>query len=69
MRRNEGNVDRVIRVVVAAAAAGGAVAVGPGSPAGIALFVVAGVMLATAAVGFCPLYALLGVDTCPATRG
>ena len=31
---------------------------------GIVLFVVAAVMLVTAAVGFCPLYRLFGISTC-----
>jgi hypothetical protein len=40
-------------------------AVGFGTVAGIVLLVVAGVMVVTAAVGFCPLYAVFGVSTCP----
>ena len=35
---------------------------------GIILLVVAGVMAVTAAVGFCPLYALFGFSTCPVKR-
>lgn len=65
MRRNEGNVDRVVRLVVAAVAVGVAAAVGFGTVGGIVLLVVAGIMLVTAAVGFCPLYAVFGVSTCP----
>ena len=37
--------------------------VGAGSVAGIVLFVVAAIMLATSAIGFCPLYALLHIDS------
>lgn len=64
MGRNESNIDRIIRVVVAVAAVAIALAIGAGSVGGIILLVVAAVMLVTAAVGFCPLYRVLGVNTC-----
>ena len=65
MQKNESNVDRIVRVVVAAAALVGAMAVGLGSVGGIVLLAVAVIMAVTAAVGFCPLYRLIGVSTCP----
>lgn len=65
MQKNESNVDRIVRVVVAAAALVGAMAVGFGSVGGIVLLAVAVIMAVTAAVGFCPLYRLIGVSTCP----
>ncbi|EMA67540.1 hypothetical protein C461_07434 [Halorubrum aidingense JCM 13560] len=37
--------------------------------AALVLGVAALLMLGTAATGFCGLYALLGVDTCPASAG
>jgi len=56
---NEGTVDRVLRVVVGAVLIG-LVFVGPQTPWGwIGL-----VPLATGLVGFCPLYRVLGVNTC-----
>ena len=62
MQHNTGTADRIARVVLAIAfAVGGALA---GGTLGIILFVLAAVMLVTAAVGFCPLYRLVGVDTC-----
>jgi len=63
MSRNESNLDRMIRVAVAVVAIVAGVAVGSSSLLGIVLFVVAAVMLVTAAVGFCPLYRLLGIRT------
>ena len=63
MSRNESNLDRMIRVAVAVIAFVAGVAVGSSSLLGIVLFVVAAVMLVTAAVGFCPLYRLLGIRT------
>jgi hypothetical protein len=63
---NVGTVDRIVRLLVAAvlaaAVAGGAVG---GWVAGAAL-VVAAVLAVTAVVRFCPLYALVGIRTCPA---
>jgi hypothetical protein len=39
--------------------------VGPAGRLAIVLYVLAGVMLATSAVSFCPLYPLLGLRTRP----
>lgn len=64
MKLNMGSVDRVLRAfVVAPLAIVIAIVVGAGSVAGIILLVVAAIMLLTAAVGFCPLYRLLRIDT------
>jgi len=69
MTRNEGTLDRVIRLVLAVAAAAGAVAVGLGTVLGVVLAVVAVILLVTAAVGFCPLYRVMGLSTCPVGTG
>lgn len=60
---NESTLDRAIRMVAGAVLAGVYVSgVVSGVPAGIAL--VAGlVLLLTGMTGFCPLYALLRIDT------
>ena len=64
MSRNMNNTDRALRTFLAAPAAIIATfAVGPGSIAGIVLFALAAIMLATSAIGFCPLYKLLHLDT------
>jgi Protein of unknown function (DUF2892) len=64
MARNMNNPDRGLRTfVVAPAAVVAAVLVGAGSVGGILLFALAAVMLATSAVSFCPLYALLHINT------
>ncbi len=64
MNKNTGNTDRAVRLVVAVVAAVAAWLVGFGSLVGIVLLVVAAVMLVTAAVGFCPLYRVFGINTC-----
>ena len=63
MSTNMSTLDRGLRVLVAVAAVAVAVAAGAGSIGGIVLFVVAGVLLATSAVGFCPLYRLFRIDS------
>ena len=64
MTRNMSNLDRGLRAfVVAPAAVIAGVLVGAGSAGGILVLVLAAVMLATSAVGFCPLYTLLHINT------
>ena len=66
MARNMGAVDRGLRAfIVAPVALVVALLIGAGTLVGIILFVVAGVMLLTAAVGFCPTYTVLGMTTHP----
>lgn len=65
MTINESRTDRVVRVALAVAAVLAALAVGAGSVLGIVLLAVAAVLLVTAAVGFCPLYRVFGLSTCP----
>ncbi len=64
MKPNEGTTDRIIRLVLAVVFFGLAFTVAGGVWVYVAL-VLGGVMLLTAAIGFCPLYALLGISTCP----
>ncbi|HEY5160173.1 MAG TPA: DUF2892 domain-containing protein [Gaiellaceae bacterium] len=64
MNRNMSNLDRGLRTfVVTPILIVAAILLGAGSIAGIVLFVLAGVMLATSAVGFCPLYTLFHIAT------
>jgi hypothetical protein len=57
--KNEGTADRVIRVVIGLALLSLTV-IGPHTPWGY----VGLVPLATGVFGFCPLYRLVGVNTC-----
>ena len=64
MKRNMGTADRVIRgFIVAPGALAWAALAGWTTAWGIVALVVTGVMLITAAVGVCPLYAALGITT------
>ena len=66
MTCNVGGVERPIRIVV------GIVVIAIGafgslSPIGTAIALVVGtIALVTGAIGYCPLWALLGMNTCPA---
>lgn len=64
MKKNMGTADKTIRVIIALVAAylyfSGTI---PGT-LGIVLLVVAIVFLLTSLVSFCPLYTLIGVNTC-----
>ena len=65
MRGNMGTLDRVLRaVIIAPALIVLSLAVfDVGSVLGIVAFAFAGLMLATAGVGFCPFYTLFGIST------
>ena len=58
--KNVGTIDRVLRIVVGLALIS-IVFVGPQTPWGW----IGGVPLATALIGYCPLYSVLGIKTCP----
>jgi hypothetical protein len=65
MKKNMGTADRIIRVIIAAIIGilyfTGTVS----GTLGIVLLVLAGVFVLTSSIGFCPLYALFGISTCP----
>lgn len=60
---NEGTLDRSIRIVLGIALLSLTV-VGPRSMLGL----IGIVPIVTGVIGFCPLYKLLGLSTCPAPR-
>ena len=65
MKKNMGNLDKIIRIILAVVMAGlyfGGIVSGT---FGIVLVVLAGVFLLTSLVSFCPLYTLVGLNTCP----
>lgn len=68
MKSNESSIDRIIRAIVGVAALVGALAIGIGTLGGILTLVLGGVLVVTAATGFCPLYRFLGLSTVPAKK-
>lgn len=68
MRTNEGTTDRILRAAAGVVALVIALMAGLGSVGGILMLVVAAILLVTAATGFCPLYRVLGLSTCPVDK-
>ena len=63
MKVNVGNIDRIVRIF------GGLALIGLAAAGSIGVWGYIGILpLATALVGSCPAYTLLGVDTCPTPR-
>lgn len=62
MKLNVGGIDRALRILAGLGLVAWAVAGGP-------VWAWIGVVpLATGAVGFCPFYPLIGLNTCPAKK-
>ena len=65
MKKNMGNIDRIVRLlIVVSLVVLYFTGIATGLLGTIAL-VVAGIFTATSLTGFCPIYAALGVKTCP----
>jgi hypothetical protein len=63
VQQNVGSIDRIARIAIGIALAAVALSGAVAGPAVYVAWFVAGLMLVTGAVGFCPLYAALGVST------
>jgi hypothetical protein len=63
MNHNVGTADRIVRVVLGLGAIAWAGSVGWSSTTAVVLLVLGAVLIGTAALGFCPLYRLLGIST------
>ena len=65
MKQNMGSIDRIVRIILAAVFGllyfNGVVT----GTLGIVLLVLGGVFVVTSLVGFCPLYKIFGLNTCP----
>ncbi len=60
---NEGTIDRTVRVIAGLAILSLAF-IGPRTPLGF----IGAVPLLTGLIGFCPLYRVLGISTCPVPK-
>jgi hypothetical protein len=63
MKLNVGGIDRILRIVVGLALVVWAALLGGPVWAWIGI-----VPLATGAIGFCPLYPMIGMSTCPTKK-
>lgn len=64
MKKNVGKIDKVIRIILAFALIVAAVAIPLEGVLQYVIIAVGVVFLVTAFVGFCPLYAIPGCNTC-----
>lgn len=68
MKQNMGSTDKIIRIILAIVFGvlyfTGTVT----GTIGIVLIILGAVFLATSLVGFCPIYAVLGMNTCSAKK-
>lgn len=65
MKKNMGNADRIIRLVFAAVFAALYFTQTVTGTVGIVLLVLGAVFALTSIISFCPLYTLVGLNTCP----
>lgn len=68
MKTNVGNIDKAVRIVLAVVFAALYFTGTVTGTIGIILLVLGGVFVATSLVGFCPLYSIFGLSTCPAKK-
>ncbi len=68
LHQNVGTLDRVVRLLAAAGLAALAVAGIPAVPFVYATLTLAAILAVTGLVGFCPIYALLGIRTVAARQ-
>jgi len=64
MKKNMGNADRIVRILLAAFVAVLYFTNIISGTVGVVILVLAGVFVATSLVSFCPLYTLIGMNTC-----
>lgn len=65
MKKNMGNIDKIVRILIALVIAVLFFTNIISSTLGIILLVLAGVFVLTSLMSFCPLYTLVGINTCP----
>jgi len=68
MKKNMGTIDKAVRIIIAAVFSilyfTGTVS----GTLGLILLILGGVFLVTSLISFCPLYTLIGLNTCPTKK-
>jgi len=65
MKINIGKFDRVIRIILATLISTLYITGVISGTLGVVLLITGGILLVTALVNFCPLYSIIGVNSCP----
>lgn len=68
MKKNVGNIDKIIRIALALIFAVLYFTDTITGTLGLVLVILGGVFVLTSLVSFCPLYAMVGMNTCPAKK-
>jgi Na+/phosphate symporter len=68
MKHNMGNIDRIVRVLIAVAIAVLYFTNTITGTLGYVLLAVGGIFLLTSLVSSCPLYSIFGINTCPVKK-
>lgn len=64
MKKNMGNTDRIIRVLIAIVVIALYFSNLIAGTVGIVLLALAGIFVLTSLISFCPLYTIFGINTC-----
>jgi hypothetical protein len=65
MKKNIGKTDRLIRVILAIIISGLVVGDIVTGTLAIVLLIISAILLLTSVINFCPLYTLIGFNSCP----
>lgn len=68
MKKNMGNADRVIRVIIAIVFVSLYYTGTLTGFIGITLMILSTIFVITSFLSFCPIYAIVGIDSCPAKK-
>ncbi len=64
MKKNMGNADKAVRIIIAIVVAILYFTGTIGGTLGLVLLILAGIFVLTSLISFCPLYAPFGINTC-----
>ncbi|HLO80548.1 MAG TPA: DUF2892 domain-containing protein [Chitinophagaceae bacterium] len=68
MTKNLGSIDRIARAILAVVLAGLYFTGVTTGTLGLILAILGGIFLATSLISWCPIYAALGIKTCPVDK-
>jgi hypothetical protein len=68
MKKNMGNADRIVRILLAVVFAALYFTGTVTGTLGLVLVVAANIFALTSVISFCPLYPILGISTCPVKK-
>jgi hypothetical protein len=68
MKKNEGTIDRIVRIIAGAIGVVSALIIGLKSGVGIVVGIIGLLLLGTGVIGFCWLYTPLGISTRKETK-